>query len=80
MSRPSPQSLRHLLENHYIDCIHGFNEDHLSIFSRDVLQRIKNNDSTGRTRADKVAEVIKARGLLGYGKPAKSVTAPAVAG
>ena len=66
----------HLLENHYIDCISGFNEDYLAIFSRDVLQRIKNNDPTWeRLVPAKVAEVIKDRGLLGYGKTA---TAPAV--
>ena len=32
-----------LMENHYIDCINGFNPDILDIFSRDVLQRIKSN-------------------------------------
>ncbi len=69
----------HLLENHYIDCIQGFNEDYLAIFSRDVLQRIKNNDPTWESLVPvKVAEVIKSRGLLGYGKPAKPATAPAV--
>jgi hypothetical protein len=68
----------HLLENHYIDCISGFNEDYLSIFSRDVLQRIKNNDpSWERMVPAKVAEVIKDRGLLGYGKTAKPVSAAA---
>ena len=68
----------HLLENHYIDCINGYNEDYLSIFSRDVLQRIKNNDASWEKLVPaKVAEVIKSRGLLGYGKPAKSATAPA---
>ncbi len=70
----------HLLENHYIDCISGFNEDYLSIFSRDVLQRIKNNDPTWEKLVPaKVAEVIKQRGLLGYGKSAKPATTPAVA-
>jgi hypothetical protein len=68
----------HLLENHYIDCINGFNEDYLSIFSRDVLQRIKNNDASWEQLVpSKVAEVIKQRGLLGYGKPQKPATAPA---
>ncbi len=68
----------HLLENHYIDCISGFNEDYLAIFSRDVLQRIKNNDPTWeRMVPSKVAEVIKDRGLLGYGKTAKPVSATA---
>jgi len=61
----------HLLENHYIDCINGYNEDYLSIFSRDVLQRIKNNDASWEKLVPaKVAEVIKERGLLGYGRPA----------
>lgn len=70
----------HLLENHYIDCITGYNEDYLTIFSRDVLQRIKNNDASWEKLVPaKVAEVIKSRGLLGYGKPAKPVTAPPVA-
>jgi hypothetical protein len=70
----------HLLENHFIDCITGFNEDYLAIFSRDVLQRIKNNDPTWEKLVPaKVAEVIKARGLLGYGKPPKPATAPAAA-
>src|SRR6185436_8137367 len=36
----------HLLENHYIDCIVGFDRDILGIFSRDVLRRIKENDPT----------------------------------
>lgn len=59
----------HLLENHYIECITGYNEDYLGIFSRDVLQRIKNNDPTWEQLVPaKVAEVIKSRGLLGYGK------------
>jgi len=69
----------HLLENHYIDCIQGFNEDYLSIFSRDVLQRIKHNDpSWEKLVPAKVAEVIKSRGLLGYGKPPKPAPAPVV--
>ena len=59
----------HLLENHYIDGIAGFNEDYLGIFSRDVLQRIKNSDPTWeRMVPAKVAEVIKKRNLLGYGR------------
>jgi len=76
-----PEKLRnlyaHLLENHYIDCIAGYNEDYLGIFSRDVLQRIKNHDpSWERLVPAKVAEVIKKRGLLGY---VKAVPKPAAA-
>lgn len=69
----------HLLENHYIDCINGFNEDYLTIFSRDVLQRIKNNDASWEKLVPaKVAEVIKSRGLLGYGKSKSTTTTPAM--
>jgi hypothetical protein len=71
----------HLLENHYIDCINGFNEDYLTIFSRDVLQRIKNNDASWEKLVpSKVAEVIKSRGLLGYGKGTRpsAAASPAV--
>ena len=57
----------HLLENHYIDCIVGFDPVILNIFSRDVLQRIKNNDSTWeRMVPGPVAAAIKKRGLFGY--------------
>ena len=71
----------HLLENHFIDTISGFNEDYLTIFSRDVLQRIKNNDTSWEKLVPtKVAEVIKSRGLLGYGKDPRPAAAasPAV--
>jgi hypothetical protein len=72
----------HLLENHYIDCVAGFNEEYLTIFSRDVLQRIKNNDASWEKLVPtKVAEVIKQRGLLGYGKgnrPAAAASPAAV--
>ncbi len=58
----------HLLENHNLDCIVGCNPDYLNIFSRDVLQRIKSgDDSWERLVPAKVAEIIKERGLLGYG-------------
>jgi hypothetical protein len=57
----------HLLENHYIDCIVGFDIDILNIFSRDVLRRIKEKDPTWETMVPtKVAEAIKRRGLFGY--------------
>ncbi len=70
----------HLLENHYIDCISGFNEDFLAIFSRDVLQRIKNADPTWeRLVPSKVAEVIKERNLLGYGRSPQAAASVAPA-
>jgi hypothetical protein len=78
-----PQHLRnlyaHLLENHYIDCITGYNEDYLGIFSRDVLRRIQDSDpSWERLVPAKVAEVIRQRGLLGYTRPPAPAPGPAV--
>jgi hypothetical protein len=56
----------HLLENHYIDSIVGFNVDMLNIFSRDVLRRIKEKDATWETMVPgPVADAIKRRGLFG---------------
>lgn len=67
----------HLLENHYIDCITGFNEEHLSIFSRDVLQRMKQGDpSWEKMVPPKVADIIKQRQLFGYGITAASFPLP----
>jgi hypothetical protein len=57
----------HLLENHYIDCIVGFDPDILNIFSRDVLRRIKEKDPTWEKMVPSpVVEAIKRRGLFGY--------------
>jgi hypothetical protein len=67
-----PDNLRnlyeHLLENHYIDCVTGFNESILNIFSRDVLQRIKTGDTSWEHMVPEgVATAIKKRKLFGYG-------------
>jgi hypothetical protein len=57
----------HLLENHYIDSIVGYNTDILNIFSRDVLRRIKERDPSWETMVPTpVVEAIKRRGLFGY--------------
>jgi hypothetical protein len=56
----------HLLENHYIDCIVGFDPGILHIFSRDVLQRIQDkDDSWEKMVPDVVANAIKTRRLFG---------------
>jgi len=61
----------YLLENHNLDCIRGSNPDYLNIYSRDVLQRIKNGDESWEQMVPaKVAEFIKQRKLLGYGAKA----------
>src|SRR5258708_1077142 len=63
----------HLLENHNLDCIVGYNPDYLNIFSRDVLQRIKaGDDSWEKMVPAKVAGFIKERKLLGYGAKARA--------
>jgi hypothetical protein len=57
----------HLLENHYIDCIVGFDTDILNIFSKDVLKRIKDKDPSWENMVPKpVVDAIKRRGLFGY--------------
>ncbi len=57
----------HLLENHYIDCIVGFDTHVLSIFSRDVLRRLKEADPTWEHLVPpSVAAAIKKRHLFGY--------------
>ena len=57
----------HLLENHYLECIVGFDSRILHIFSRDVLRRIKEGDATWETMVpDPVVAAIKRRGLFGY--------------
>jgi len=60
----------HLLENHYIECIVGYDKSILNVFSRDVLQRIQNHDVTWETMVpEPVAAAIKKRGLFGYIAP-----------
>jgi hypothetical protein len=55
------------MENHYIECIVGFDRSILGIFSRDVLQRIQKSDPTWETMVPPpVAAAIKKRGLFGY--------------
>jgi len=61
----------HLLEAHYIDCIVGFDPTILHIFSRDVLRRIKEGDTTWeRMVPEAVVAAIKKRQLFGYAAPA----------
>ncbi len=56
----------HLMENHYLECISGFNSEILDIFSRDVLQRIKSGDSSWEAMVpEPVVEAIKRNGLFG---------------
>src|SRR6202795_397241 len=57
----------HLLENHCIESIVGCDTSILSIFSRDVLKKIKDNDLLWETMVPvPVADAIKRRGLFGH--------------
>lgn len=57
----------HLLENHYIDSITGFDTSKLHIFSRDVLKRIGEHDESWEEMVPTVvAAAIKKRQLFGY--------------
>jgi hypothetical protein len=57
----------HLLENHYIAPIVGFDAATMDIFSRDVLNRIQNGESGWEHMIpEKAATVIKERHLFGF--------------
>ena len=63
--------LRHLyaylVENRLIESARDYDERCLSIFSRDVLKRIREGDDKWETMVpETVADLIKQRGLLGY--------------
>jgi len=64
----------HLVQNHYIESIVGFDPSILHIFSRDVLRRITEGDPAWETMVPKpVADAIKRRGLFGLKAPATTV-------
>ncbi len=70
----------HLLENHFIDCIVGYDTSCLSVFSRDVLTRIQKQDPAWeRMVPESVAEAIKRRHLFGYNSSAAPTAKPAPA-
>ncbi len=63
--------LRHLyaylLENRLIENVRDYDERCLSIFSRDVLKRLRSGDAAWEAMVPRaVAHLVKERGLLGY--------------
>jgi hypothetical protein len=57
----------HLLENHYIDCMVGYDENVGNVFSRDELKKIKENEPDWEKYVPApVAGIIKKRNLFGY--------------
>ena len=68
---PIPEGIRflykHLLENHQLEDIQGFNEEKLHIFSKDVL-RLLRSDEPGWDKMvpPKVANLIKEKCLFNF--------------
>ena len=57
----------HLLDNHFIDNIVGFDANILGIFSRDALRKIRDHDLSWENMVPRtVANAIKRRGLFGH--------------
>ena len=65
---PNLQNLyQHLLENRFLECVSGYDEKINSVYSRDELKKIKENDSSWeKVVPPQVAEIIKQRRLFGY--------------
>lgn len=66
-------NLRHLyaylLESHFIENVCDYHREFLPIFSRDVLAKIKKNDPAWESAVPpEVAQLIKHRGLFGFGR------------
>jgi hypothetical protein len=58
----------HLLDNHFIDSIVGFDANILGIFSRDALKKIREHDLLWEDMVPKrIATAIKRQGLFGHG-------------
>lgn len=66
----------HLLENHYIEPLIGFDEELLGISSRDVLRRIAAGDRAWESMVPaRVAALIQQRGFFGYARAESPPTA-----
>ena len=60
----------HLIENRFIQDLRGYDETCLPIFSRDVLRKIREQDSTWEEMVPpQVATLIKKKRVFGYGAP-----------
>jgi hypothetical protein len=69
----------HLVENHCIDCILGFDPGILDILSRDVLRKIKDRDSLWEQMVPTpVVQAIKHRGLFGHPPQARAAEAEGI--
>jgi hypothetical protein len=60
----------HLLENHYVVLVVGYDSSLMEIFSRDILSRIQIGKSGWeKTVPEKASAIIKERHLFNYKKP-----------
>ena len=56
-----------MMENMYIQALRGFDVRYLSIFSRDVLDKLREGNASWEEMVPaEVASLIKARNLFGY--------------
>jgi len=59
----------YLIENNFIESIRGYDSKCLSIFSRDVLDKIRTGDNSWETMVpESVIEIIKTRGFFNHKK------------
>ncbi|HEV2437461.1 MAG TPA: TonB-dependent receptor, partial [Verrucomicrobiae bacterium] len=66
----------HLVENRFVENIRNYNPDYLSIYSRDVLDKIKAGDAAWEKLVPpSIAQVIKAKRLFGWREKPAAVTA-----
>jgi len=70
---PHLQNLyEHLVGNGYVESIDFYNKDYLHIFSRDVLEKIREQDPSWEAMVPtQVARLIKERGLFGHEAPSR---------
>ena len=56
----------HLVENHFVEDIRGYNPDYLSVYSSAVLKKLQSGDASWAKQVPPpIAEVIKAKKLFG---------------
>jgi hypothetical protein len=66
----------HLLENHYVVPVVGYDSSLMEIFSRDILAKIQTGASGWEKMVpEKATAIIKERHLFGYKKPGVAVQA-----
>ena len=71
VAQPLRKLYGYLVDNRFIKPLESFNREFLTMFSREVLAKIRAGDRSWETMVpDEVAQMIKARRFLGYRPPA----------